>query len=195
MNGGLEEGPRFEGPDDVLGHSFQDVQPGGPTTHAAWEVIEKRGRGVSPSARSEASALAEHARLLGTDPQLGRYFRKLREDASLSRENVGIMLNIPAPVIAKVEDDPWAETAIAPERLARWAVAIGALKRLTVALVRERPSVVGLGAPGLPVRIHGTKTHHAIGGIPLEEDLPAPPEAERYLTTFARAFDDLSAAP
>lgn len=139
MTAGPAERPANENPDDTAGHASHAR----PLEQKAGDTYDPQSggqNGVSKAAREEALALVRHSTLVDGDLSLGSYFRKLRQDLGLSTTELSEELALPLEAIEGVESGEPPSAQLDPERLARWAARIGALRRLTIALVHKETS-------------------------------------------------------
>lgn len=168
MTAGPAERPANENPDDTAGHASH-ARPLEQKAGDAYDPQSGRQNGVSHAAHEEALALVRHSTLVRGDLSLGSYFRKLRQDLGLSTSELSEELALSVKAIEGVESGEPPSTRVEPERLAQWAARIGALRRLTIALVN-------------------TQADQPEAGKPSAKAGPAQKDIEAYLSRFSAAF-------
>jgi hypothetical protein len=130
-----------EEPDDTVAHALPNMKP--QDIHKV-EQADQQLNGFSAASREEALALVRHSKMLNGNLSLGNYLRRLRQDARMSQDGLCAAIDLPESAVQSIEGGEPAPMHLEPEDLARWAARIGALQRLTAALLRKQNEYVRL---------------------------------------------------
>lgn len=182
------------GDDQHLIDRVRAEQPDGPDSTAFWESFARRAGDmpVRQSNRQEAIELARLALAVSRgELTLASYLRELRRDAGLSREELGREVRLSPDAIGEIEGERGQVVAIEPNRLARWVVSLGALKRVFLELVRQAAATPPPGTSISPrlTRLDTTASRLDSERAARRTGAAIPTVLEEYISRVSDAFD------